>query len=228
MKIEVREIGDQASRIIIIDDLTPSPERVVDLAAGLAPFPTKEADSFYPGLRRNIRQGPAFGYVDWVCGTLGPLLPQVYPITTFRITDAAFSLVTQPEHSLNALQSVPHFDNADPNGFAILHYLSPFPSGGTGFYRHRSTGFERITEDRVDRFRAALDADYGPTGGPPSGYFSGSTPVFEETARFDAVYNRALVYQGCLLHSGLLPETFNFSPDPRLGRLTGNIFIVGQ
>jgi len=227
MKIDVVEIGDQASRILVIDDLVPVPERVVDLAASLAPFPTKEADSFYPGLRQGIRQGAAFGYVDWVCSVLGPLLPQVYPITSFRIADAAFSLVTQPENSLNALQSIPHFDNADPNGLAILHYLSPSPSGGTGFYRHRSTGFERITENRVDRFRAALDADYG-LGARPRGYFSGSTSVFEETARFDARFNRALVYQGCLLHSGLLPAAFNFSPDPRLGRLTGNIFIVGQ
>jgi hypothetical protein len=36
------------------------------------------------------------------------------------------------------------------------------------------------------------------------------------------------MYHGSLLHSGVIPEGMNFSPDPRQGRLTANLFIIGR
>ncbi|MBW8881174.1 MAG: histone acetyltransferase, partial [Asticcacaulis sp.] len=61
--------------------------------------------------------------------------------------------------------------------------------------------------------------------GTPHGYHDGDRNGFIEIARVEGRFNRALIYPGNLLHSGLLPEGFNYSPNPRLGRLTGNIFI---
>jgi len=40
--------------------------------------------------------------------------------------------------------------------------------------------------------------------------------------------DRLAIYQGCLLHSGIIPPDMDFSDDPRRGRLTANIFIKGH
>jgi hypothetical protein len=36
-----------------------------------------------------------------------------------------------------------------------------------------------------------------------------------------------IIYQGSLLHSGIIPRGMNFSVDPREGRLTANLFVQG-
>ena len=40
--------------------------------------------------------------------------------------------------------------------------------------------------------------------------------------------DRLIIYQGSLLHSGIIPAGMNFSPDPREGRLTANFFVRGH
>jgi hypothetical protein len=37
-----------------------------------------------------------------------------------------------------------------------------------------------------------------------------------------------LIYQGSLLHSGIIPENMVLNSDPRQGRLTANIFVRGH
>ena len=34
-----------------------------------------------------------------------------------------------------------------------------------------------------------------------------------------------MIYQGALLHSGIIPADMAFSDDPRRGRLTANFFV---
>jgi hypothetical protein len=51
------------------------------------------------------------------------------------------------------------------------------------------------------------------------------------SSRFGAVegiVDRIVIYQGSLLHSGIIPPGMNFSADPREGRLTANIFVRGH
>ena len=61
-----------------------------------------------------------------------------------------------------------------------------------------------------------------------SGYIVGSDEFFEQVAAVEAVPDRLLIYQGGLLHSGIIPPEMSFSADPRRGRLTANLFIRGQ
>jgi hypothetical protein len=62
-------------------------------------------------------------------------------------------------------------------------------------------------------------------GVPPAGFVNASTPLFEQLASYDAVFNRALVYRGTSLHSGSIPADFVPDSDPRTGRLTLNTFL---
>jgi hypothetical protein len=84
-----------------------------------------------------------------------------------------------------------------------------------------------VTEDNIDRFvtTATREAALLPAD---SGYISGSDRFFEEIASIEAVPDRLIIYQGSLLHSGIIPAHMEFSDDPRRGRLTANFFIRGD
>jgi hypothetical protein len=51
---------------------------------------------------------------------------------------------------------------------------------------------------------------------------------FDEIGRVEARFNRLVVYPSNLFHSGILPDDYDFNPDPRRGRLTTNIFLDGE
>jgi hypothetical protein len=64
------------------------------------------------------------------------------------------------------------------------------------------------------------ESNFDPTGsgGPSDAHYE---KIFQVEGRF----NRLVIYQGCLLHSGYFSPNFNYSSDPQTGRLTANIFI---
>ena len=68
-------------------------------------------------------------------------------------------MVTVQPHELQPVQRAPHFDSPDQNLFALLHYLRVPRGSGTAFYRHRSTGIERLTDANVDRFVITASAE---------------------------------------------------------------------
>jgi Family of unknown function (DUF6445) len=63
---------------------------------------------------------------------------------------------------------------------------------------------------------------------PESGYIQGSDQFFEQIGAVNAVPDRMIIYQGSLLHSGIIPPDMPLSGDPRHGRLTANIFVRGH
>ena len=62
---------------------------------------------------------------------------------------------------------------------------------------------------------------------PDSGYIAGSNQFFEQIGAVEAVPDRLIIYQGSLLHSGIVPQDMPLTGDPRQGRLTANIFVRG-
>lgn len=141
------------------------------------------------------------------------------------ITGCAYSLVTKRPEDLEEAQRVPHFDGTDRRIFALLHYLGAPEQGGTSFFRHRQTGFETITSDRAATYAAAVSEERETDGPPPADYVRDSTSRYERITSVGARFNRALLYRGCTLHSGTIPQDFGFEQAPRQGRLTINSFI---
>jgi hypothetical protein len=135
-----------------------------------------------------------------------------------------FSLVTRPPAELTLRQRMPHIDSTHPGNPALLLHLAPAGQGGGAFYRHRSSGYESIAEDRFDLYESRLKADIA-AHGEPQGYICGDSPVFARIANYEAVFNRMLVYRSGNLHSASLSPGFAGSPDPRTGRLTLNLFL---
>jgi len=198
---------------------------VVDMAAGLAPFPAARGNS-YPGLRRFITNtdAAAAAYARRTLGSVVAAINTAFGFDGFDLLDASFSMVTMPPAMLAPPQRAPHFDSVDPDHLAVMHYLSGTDGGGTAFYRQQATGIERVSEANVASFVDAARRESSRL----DGYIGASNASFAQVGAVDAVPDRLIVYPGSLLHSGTIPAGMSFSSDPRLGRLTANFFVRGR
>lgn len=228
MNPELRRFGDSQSPVVVIDDFSGRCDEIVRIAQALGPYPNA-AGNHYPGLRRFITEADdaANAYVDRTCEAAARFIAGAFDVDGFDLVQASFSMVTLRPSELQPVQRAPHFDSDDPKYYALLHYLRVPAGSGTAFYRQRSTGIERVTPTNLARFvetakadAARLDAD--------SGYIRGSDAFFEQIGAVEAVPDRLVIYQGSLLHSGIIPDGMSFSTEPRLGRLTANLFVRGH
>jgi hypothetical protein len=168
----------------------------------------------------------ADAYVEETCQRAAQFIGGAFGIDRFDLIEASFSIVTMQPSELSPPQRAPHFDTTDPKHLALLHYLRVPPGTGTAFYGQRSTGIERVTEENLARFVGTARADAARLP-PNSGYINASDAFFEQIGAVEAVPDRLIIYQGSLLHSGIIPPDMNFSADPREGRLTANLFVRG-
>jgi hypothetical protein len=132
-------------------------------------------------------------------------------------------MVTAAPATLAPEQRAPHFDSTDPRHIAMMLYLSDTPRTGTAFYRQRATGIETVDEGNVVAFIATARSQNAAPG-----YINGSDAHYEQIGSVEGRPDRLLLYRGHLLHSGIIPPGMDFSPDPRRGRLTVNIFLQGH
>jgi hypothetical protein len=144
------------------------------------------------------------------------------------LVECNFSLMTTRPENLRPIQRLPHFDSVHRGRIALLHYLCGPEQGATAFFRHRTTGWETISAERLDLYGAEIESDVRRHGMPPARYMSGDDGLFEETLRTNACFNRLVIYRGWTLHSGVVPSNFAYSTDPRAGRLTINTFLQAR
>lgn len=228
MKPELRRVGNEQAPIVVIDDFSGRLGDILDIAAALAPYP-RIAGNYYPGLRRIIRpeDKAADAYAAQLCRDAAPFIGGAFGIQGFSLVEASFSIVTTAPDELQPTQRIPHFDTVDPNYLALLHYVNVADGTGTAFYRHRATGIERVTERDLPRFIPSMEAELA-TIPEDSGYINASNRFFEQIGAVEAVSDRLIIYQGSLLHSGIIPPGMALHGDPLHGRLTANLFIKGN
>ena len=227
MRPELRWVGNCQAPVVVIDDFSGDGDGLVAIAQALAPY--DDAGNYYPGLRRIITEADEAAnlYVERTCEAAAQFVAGAFDVEGFDLVEASFSMVTADPAELRPAQRAPHFDSTDPKYFALLHYLRVPEGSGTAFYRQRSTRIERVTEVNVSTFVRTADAEAAMLP-PDSGYIAGSNDFFEQIGAVEAVPDRLIIYQGSLLHSGIIPAAMNFSPDPRIGRLTANFFLRGH
>lgn len=217
--LKVLSIGAEKAPLLVIDNVTDA-DALVAMASSLPFTPTTR---YYPGIRAPAPPE----YPQLIASHLGKTFAKYFGLegTSLQFTMCHFSLVTTPAESLSALQRIPHIDSVGKEGLATIHYLFKTDLGGTAFYRHRSTGFESLDESRQTTYWQALEAEMSGPDQPRAEYINGSTALFEQIAKQDAVYNRMLVYRRNVLHSGCIGADFVPDPNPRTGRLSINSFI---
>jgi hypothetical protein len=216
-------IGDEATPLLIIDDLVTNPDWLIKATGQGSDFQTDPAN-FYPGIRKPAPQL----YQQALQTGLLPLLQAVFSPQASRLNclQSAFSLSTTPASQLRPIQMLPHIDATTPNQLAMVHYLCGSEHGGTSFYRHRETGFERISADRLAGYSAKLKAEaLAAQLHLQPGYINGDSSLFQRIYQVDAKPNRAIIYPGNLLHSGDIREGLGLSAEPKIGRLTISSFL---
>jgi hypothetical protein len=218
-------IGAEDLPVLIVDNFLENPAVLVDYAALHGGF-EGVSDTFYPGTRAPVP--PIYSFA--LRAFLGDAIDRAFGLKGRRVTRelSHFSLVTTPPGRLSVPQRMPHFDSTNPKQLALLHYLCDAQHGGTSFYRHRRTGFEFIDEARSLAYARAVKEDLAALGSLPAKYICEDDPMYEHIARFEAVFNRVLVYRSIDLHSADIRPGFHFSGNPRSGRLTANTFFYYQ
>ncbi|MEK7266567.1 MAG: DUF6445 family protein [Pseudomonadota bacterium] len=220
--IERLTVGQEMEPIAIIDDFAPDPDRLRDYAAGADFFPD---DLYYPGVKAALPPD----YFSAVQTAIASAMVDVFGMTKGAdVVRASYSIVTTPRDQLTIEQRLPHVDSLEPGRMAIVHYLSQNDHDGTAFYRHRSTGFETLDQERSAAYFASLNDELRCHGSPPPAYICGDTPLFEMTGKVDGKFNRAVIYRGRVLHSGAISAGSRLSASPREGRLTIASFLTAE
>lgn len=221
----VLKIGHEQTRVLLVDNVFARVSDVQQLAARQT-F-TREEATYYPGVRARCPDVLR----DTLLSASAGMIIQAYGLpqnTRFSDQGSWLSLAATPEKALHPLQCLPHFDSQLPTDFAVMLYASNPPFSGTGFYRHRPTGFENITQSRWPAFeQARKDWAHRMTKRTQS-YFNHSTDEYQRLGTIDYKPNRMVVYPGTLLHSGLIDPDKDLSESPETGRLTVNVFVSAE
>ncbi len=214
-------MGREGEPLVVIDDFSGSADALLEEGYAAA---YRHAGASYPGLRSWADPG----YLDRRRPLMMRIMQQIFGFERgVRLDASTFSLVTLAEHQLAPLQRIPHYDHAGGEVVAVMHYLMGPETGGTAFYRHRRTGFETITPAREEAYNLGLAQDERTYGMPPARYFHGDGDWFDQIDEVEAQPDRLVLYRGRQLHSGVIPDAAALSADPRQGRLTINMFLVG-
>ena len=218
IKVQLRQIGDERQPLLVVDNVLQDPDAMID-AARAAGFYTPE-HTHYPGLNAPL---PESYYRTVITALRGPIeaafgLSQAAYLTYFGF----FALATTGVADAEPIQKIPHHDAPDPGRLAMVHYLCRGDFGGTGFFRHKATGFETIDASRHAAYVAAAQAELD--AGEPAAFPGGEMANYEQIGEADMVFNRLILYRSHVLHAALL-DAEPGSADPARGRLTANGFI---
>jgi hypothetical protein len=218
-------VGNEQTPIWVIDDFSSDPEKLIEMASDEHIQYQEQVANFYPGIRKLVPSS----YAEQLSLLLQSLFKSTIAkstlinknITTATTTLSTFAITTKPIRQLRPIQMVPHFDTAADNQYAVIHYLCDSKHGGTSFYHHKETGFERITTSKLTHYGVILkkQAMAEQLHKKPH-YISQSTGLFEQLLSVPACMNRAVIYPSNLLHSGDINPALGLSSEPRQGRLT--------
>ena len=221
MRVQQLRIGRESLPLLLIDNLVANPDELVELAASKI---FSDAPTYYPGRRAKA----PLTYQQFILEQMRPVIDETFGLRgrSLRFTDCTFSLVMTPGDRLAYLQRIPHIDSTSNDEFAMVHYLFRAAHGGTAFYRHRSTGYEFVDHARQAAYFKEVEAESKGPLAATSGYIVGDTPLYEQTASQDGVFNRLVMYRRTTLHSGSIGRDFIPDPNPRTGRLSLNGFLA--
>lgn len=219
-RYRIDTIGNEKTPVLVIDNFLHEAEALLGFAIKFGDF--RDGTEFYPGIQSNA---PEF-YSHALQAYLPDLMHEAFNLNRQHINYSlsTYSLILTPPARLATAQSRPHVDTIHKEKLACVHYLCTPDKGGTSFYRHRATGFEQLSPERMDVYGEHLAVEAQDTSWQKK-YINGSNQYYEEIGRYEANFNRLIMYPSDLLHSASIPENFQFRPNPIVGRLTLNSFI---
>jgi hypothetical protein len=191
-------VGECPIAVTVADNVLLRPQQLAEFGLGLK-F-VEDDSNLYPGVRARVPQEFSRPFHAWLTRTLHRT--GVLEEGSYIHDDASFfSIVNKSRADLLPLQRIPHYDSTDPRVFAAVIYLFDRAHSGTSFYRHRTTGYEKIVDDNKDNYKIALNRNMKTLGPPAREYTNGSSALFERTHSVDSAFNRIVIYSGNVLHA---------------------------
>ena len=211
----------------VIDDFLQDPESWVSRAEAFQSYFVAPQRNAYPG--HELRMPDEI--TDLFVARLQPWLAAQFAIGEILDRYARLSMVTCRPQDLQPRQWICHRDRlrVAPGRMAVASVLYLFKDpdlGGTKLYRPRqdSAATDVLVHDSSTLDAAAFAAKYGLQ---PS-YMTAGNAYFEQIADIPAKWNRLVVYDGMLFHSGDIRHPERMSDDPNTGRLSLNGFFTGR
>lgn len=216
-------VGKEQTPLLVIDNFIKDAHTLVDFCLTDTEF--SKVDTYYPGLRM---VAPNL-YIHAMNFYLGKLFGDVFGLMPEQLAGgkSLYSIVVTPPEQLTTQQCLPHVDSFLSGDLACVHYLCNKDKGGTSLYRHKKTGYEKITKDTLAHYTQSVTEE-GALDITQKSYMNGSNKYYESIAEVEAMFNRMVVYPSNILHSGNIPADFDFDPHPSSGRLTLNSFIFSK
>ncbi|MEA3132500.1 MAG: hypothetical protein QOG17_346 [Gammaproteobacteria bacterium] len=216
-RVSSARVGKCPIAVTVADNVLIHPRRLAEFGLGLEFL--EDDSNLYPGVRARVPaefSGPFHAWINRALHSTGVLEESCH------IHDDAsfFSIVNKSRANLLPLQRIPHYDSTDPSVFAAVIYLFDRANSGTSFYRHRTTGYEKIGVDNQDNYRTALNRNMKNLGPPARDYTNGSNNLFERTHSVDSVFNRIVIYSGNVLHAADIDGSLFNGSDNSQWRLT--------
>lgn len=220
--LTIHQFGQEREPVVQIDNFSGIAADLLK-AGQMAQY--QPAGASYPGIRAWCEPS----YLDRQRPLMMQVMNKVFGFTKGVSCEVStFSVVTLAPEDLSPLQRLPHYDHAQGQLVAVMHYLQGPESGGTAYYRHKRSGFETVSPEREAAYGAALAEDEREYGMPDAEYYHGTGDRFELIGEIEAKPDRLVLYRGRLLHSGVIPDPAALSTDPAKGRLTINMFLQGS
>jgi hypothetical protein len=220
ISVRLAHVGAERQPLMIVDDVLADPQAMIDAACEATFYVPHHTN--YPGINAPV---PQSYYLTVITALRGPIE------AAFGVSRAAylsyfgfFALATVGASDAQPIQKIPHRDSPDPHRLAMVHYLCRGSFGGTGFFRHRATGFESVDVSRQAHYEGAARQEVDETPRQTTAFIDARTRNYQLIGQSEAVFNRLIVYRSHVLHSALLADGAG-SADPTVGRLTANGFI---
>lgn len=209
----------------VIDDALRDPEALIEYAAAHAGEFAEAGHNVYPG--PELRMPEAFS--AQLDAFFAQHLRGRFDVRRTERMYSRLAITATPPERLSPAQSICHIDrlSAEPRHriLASVLYLFRDPRlGGTAFYapKHPPEVILPLIADSTRLPAAEFAAKYG----IGTGYITASNAWFEKLALVPARFNRLIVYEGTVFHSGEIAHPELLVRDPRRGRLSLNGFFT--
>ena len=219
--VTIHTFAGENEPVIVIDEFSGCIDRIEEIGRR-APYSPAVG---FPGLRSPFDPR----YLQLAGPIVGQLFAEHFGLRKqFRPESCSFSLVTTPPDLLSQPQRRPHYDGAQANLVATVHYTGGAQTGGTAFYRHRRSGLATIRPEQADAYEEAVAQDEREFGPLPDSYYYGDSDRYELIGEIEARPDRLIAYRGWNLHSGVIPVPPAPNTSARDARLSVNTFLIGQ
>jgi hypothetical protein len=212
---------------LVVDDFLIDPQAWVARGVAFhAHFSTPRGNA-YPGRELVLPEQ----VIQALTEAMRPWFKQYFGVRRVLDANGRLSLMTRQPEQLEPRQWICHRDRlrVAPGRIALASVLYLFKDeslGGTTLYRprHGADFTDRLVHDSC----TLSPADFAGKYALRPRYMIGPNAYFAEVLSLPAKWNRLVLYDGMIFHSGNIRHPDRLRDDPEHGRLTLNGFFTGR